>query len=542
MNHWPRSHWTRAALVAMFLAVLHTWPLATAPATLSRNDNGDAMLNEWIIAWVQHQLPRHPLQLFQANIFYPAPDTLAFSEPLIVPAILGWPVRLAGGSPVLVSNVLLLLGLALTMLGMYALVHEWTRDEAAALVAGAAFAFNTHMLMRLAHLQAMHAYGLPLALLAADRLLTRNGRIRDALWLAFWTTSMAYTSGYFAVFACFVIAVAAIVRAPEWIPNARRVLPRCAIAAVLTLLAVVPLSLPYRRVADEQHMVRSLENVSEYSATLPVYFASAGRVHRWLWSSGDHQDAFFPGATVFALGVCALLFVRRESGAHVAILGGIAVVGVVMSLGTHTPVYGWIYGVFPPLTGIRAAARFGILFLLALAGLAGLGLAQLRRRVRPRMAMLLGAAALVLVTVEALDAPLHLREFRGIPHLYQLLAQEPGRVVLVEQPFYPPQAVFQNAEYVLNSTSHWRPLMNGYSGYTPDSYREFARTFWFFPRPHSIDAMQNAGVTHVMVHPERFESMAAEIIRMCDREPRLEKLGVSRNGLTLYRLRPLARE
>ena len=111
MNRWPRSHWTRASLVAVLLAVLHTWPLATAPGTLSRNDNGDAMLNEWIVAWVQHQLPRHPLQLFQANIFYPARDTLAFSEPLIVPAILGSPVRLAGGSPVLVSNLLLLLGL-----------------------------------------------------------------------------------------------------------------------------------------------------------------------------------------------------------------------------------------------------------------------------------------------------------------------------------------------------------------------------------------------------------------------------------------------
>jgi hypothetical protein len=144
------------------------------------------------------------------------------------------------------------------------------------------------------------------------------------------------------------------------------------------------------------------------------------------------------------------------------------------------------------------------------------------------------------VTLEAVVAPLQLREFRGIPRLYELLRQEPGRVVLVEQPFYPPQAVFENAEYVLNSTAHWRPLMNGYSGYTPDGYREFSNSFWYFPRPHSIDAMQRAGVTHVMVHPERFEGQAAEIIGLCDQEPRLEKIGVGRNGLTLYRLQPSA--
>jgi hypothetical protein len=32
--------------------------------------------------------------------------------------------------------------------------------------------------------------------------------------------------------------------------------------------------------------------------------------------------------------------------------------------------------------------------------------------------------------------------------------------------------------------------------------------------------------------------MAPDIIRICDQERRLEKLGVGRNGLTLYRLRP----
>src|SRR4051794_10468102 len=42
------------ATLALFvgLAIVHTWPLATAPGTLSRNDNGDYILHEWIMAWV----------------------------------------------------------------------------------------------------------------------------------------------------------------------------------------------------------------------------------------------------------------------------------------------------------------------------------------------------------------------------------------------------------------------------------------------------------------------------------------------------------
>ena len=46
-----------------------------------------------------------PLHLFEANIFYPAHDALAFSEPLIVPALIGAPLAWAGASPVLVYNL-----------------------------------------------------------------------------------------------------------------------------------------------------------------------------------------------------------------------------------------------------------------------------------------------------------------------------------------------------------------------------------------------------------------------------------------------------
>ena len=184
----------QAALLAILTAVAHTWPLASDPARLSLHYNGDVMLNEWIVAWVQHQLPRDPGRLFQANIFYPAPDALAFSEPLIVPALLGAPVRALGGSPVLVHNLLLLAGLTLTMLAAYALVRHWTGDHLASLVAATAWTFNAQSLMRLEHLQAAHAYGLPLAILSADRLIA-TGERRHAWWLAAWMIAMVYTSG-----------------------------------------------------------------------------------------------------------------------------------------------------------------------------------------------------------------------------------------------------------------------------------------------------------------------------------------------------------
>lgn len=522
-----------------------------APGTLSRNDNGDALLNEWILAWVAHQLPRVPAHLFDANIFYPERDTLAFSEPLIVPALMGAPLAWLGASPVLVYNVVLILGFALTAWAGYALVHEWTRDPAAGLLAGSMFAFNTHTLTRLAHVQGIHAWGLPLALLAADRVIVR-GRIRDAIWLAVWMAAMAYTSGYLVVFGAVMSAVVAIVRLPEWLPRAARIVPLFVLAASAAALAAVPVYLPYRRVAQNQHMVRSLESVSDFSATVGGYVAAAGRIHFSTWSRRFFEnpvDAFFPGVVVIVLAACAIYWTlaarptpATEPAAaltrrRVVMLGAIAAAGFVLSLGTQTPIYGWLYHAFPPMQGLRAAARFGNLFLLGMAALAGIGLAHAQLRWPPRYAGLLAAALVAAANLEALRAPFLYTKFDGIPSIYSLLRDDPGRVVLAEVPFYPAQAFFENAPYVLNSTAHWRKLMNGYSGYVPGSYRQNASVFWYFPEEHAIQAMRRAGVTHVMIHPEKFGDRADSMWQTVAASPYLERIAVGATGIALYRLR-----
>ena len=164
-------------------------------------------------------------------------------------------------------------------------------------------------------------------------------------------------------------------------------------------------------------------------------------------------------------------------------LVAIGVTGVRAVAGTATPVYGWLFHVFPPMQGLRAAARFGNLFLLAIAMLGGLGAGAVAPA-RAASAVALVAARQPRVAARARST---YTRFNGIPGIYRLLADEPGPVVLAEQPFFPRWAIFQNAPYVLASTAHWRPLMNGYSGYTPASYQRYADAFWYFPQDWAID-------------------------------------------------------
>src|SRR5262249_43209637 len=152
----------------------------------------------------------------------------------------------------------------------------------------------------------------------------------------------------------------------------------------------------------------------------------------------------------------------------------IAIVAVVLSFGPATPIYRIAYYAIVPLQGLRVPARFGYLPTLSIALLAGFGVAELERRaqrhpqrhLRPRARQIaIGAVALLAVTIEAWHGVVPTQPFKGVPRIYARLDAEPQPALLVETPFWPPDTVYGNAEFVLNATEHRTPIMNGYSGF-----------------------------------------------------------------------------
>ena len=231
------QHWHAPVLFAL-LAVLHTWPLATGLSYRSRIHD-DAWLNAWAVSWVARQVANDPGHLFDANMFHPHRGALAYTEPLIAPGLLAAPIHWLGGSAVLAHNVLVLLGYTLTALAVYALVRTWTGDHRAGLLSGALFAFNTVLLTRVAHVQALHAYWLPLAFIAFHRLLMHR-RTRHAAWLGLCVFGAALTSGYLVIFVFFALAAAAAASAREfWLRDGLRLTLRLGAAATVTLVALL---------------------------------------------------------------------------------------------------------------------------------------------------------------------------------------------------------------------------------------------------------------------------------------------------------------
>jgi hypothetical protein len=214
--------------------------------------------------------------------------------------------------------------------------------------------------------------------------------------------------------------------------------------------------------------------------------------------------------------------------------------GLVLSFGTLVPGYHFLYEAVPLLQGIRASVRFGYLVLAAVAALAAFGLAAMRVRLvdRPGLRLALSVASLLLVTVEAARLPVGYSPVHRTPGVYRLLATKPVNA-MVELPLFTADAISRNRIYMLHATVHWKPLLNGYSGFIPTSYRRHADALRSFPDPDSLEYLRQLGVTHVVVHENLFlEVRGQERFDRIAGTPGL-RLVVQAGNVTAYRVEPV---
>jgi len=524
-----RNH--RLAALAFFvgMAVLHSWPLASDPAHLARLDNHDAELNTWVVAWVAHALPRQPLSLFEAPILYPEHRSLAFSEHMFVPSVMGAPLLWSGVSPVTVYNLLIIAGFALSGWSMYLLMRRWTGSEWAAIVAGLVYAFNAHTLTRFVHLQAQHVEFFPLILYALDRViadpstsLRAGGQRRHALLLAAAFVLQSLCSNYLLVFMTYAMVVAVAVRWNEINTINKRF--ELIIAGLISIVVLAPFLWPYFQVNREYGLARSADVVTQYNAGWRDYLATGGRMHYAWWS---HR--LYEGRTAVFSG-------RRLKEPRVRMVVAIGILGAAMSLGTSLPGYRLLHEFLPLLSGLRNVARWGWLPLAAVAVLAGFGVAELEKPTFAKATVGRGRGVMIaialLVTIEAIRTPVGFTRFNGIPQVYDRLASQ-SDVVVAEFPFYSGASVSLNGPYVLANTRYFKPLLNGYSSFHPDTFETRGRILGTFPSEVALAELRGSHVTHVTVHTGRYD---ADTLKAIDSIAALD-LVADQDGIRLYRLK-----
>jgi hypothetical protein len=98
------------------------------------------------------------------------------------------------------------------------------------------------------------------------------------------------------------------------------------------------------------------------------------------------------------------------------------------------------------------------------------------------------------------------------PAIYHEMARQSAASVVVELPLGQPDFDLRAMYY---STVHWRPVVNGYSGFTPPHYGRLAAVLSEIPRHPdlSLQALHATGATHVIVHEAAYrDSEGAETV------------------------------
>ena len=494
--------WAFAALTVVALTALgqQTSDLYAVP------DRGDPLFSMWRMAWVRHQLAADPRHLFDANIFYPLPATLTYSDSMILPALASAP--LAWLHPVVAYNVTLLAAFILSGAAAYLLARALGVSATGAWIAAVAFTIAPFRMNHLSHLELQMTMWMPLALLTTYRMVSEaNGgmvfRPGRSVTLALILAAQWYSSMYYGLFLTMYVAVfGAVLIARHNIRN--RQLWQLVAALCVAGLLISPLVLVYVRSAPERGD-RPREAVVAFSA-VPGDYARTGShnpVYRAVLPRPVHAErALFPGGATIALAVAGAWPPLTAWRTAVIAAGVVAFDG---SLGLNGVLYRVFYRLFPPLRSVRAPARFAILVVLTLAMLAGSGAARLLALLRSGRARAVAVTAWTVVAIA--DGWPHsdrLPVWQSPPSIYAAL---PARgAVLFEFPVHSPADRFgENLPYMYFSIWHWRPMVNGYSGFIPASYGSLLQGVSTFPDGPALKYLEQAGVTHIGLHCRLWE-------------------------------------
>ncbi|HEV8208618.1 MAG TPA: glycosyltransferase family 39 protein, partial [Vicinamibacterales bacterium] len=386
------------------------------------HDPADPLMVTWVLSWVAHQLPIAPAHIFDANIFYPERNTLAYSETLLVPGLFAAPLYWLGVGPILIYNLVFLSGFALSGVGVALLVRRLTGNNGAALLAGIVFAFPPYRIDHYAHLQLQQTQFIPLALWAFHRLLD-SGRVRDGVLLGAFTAGQLLSCMYYGIFLIpyMVVVCGTLLIASRRMPRERLI--ALVVAAGIVTAAMVPVGRAYLAARDVVGQ-RGREEVAQNSATWRNYLAppEVNAVYGNVFARFmDPERRLFPGFVAVALAIVGVLPRKRSRlqhpekpehpenpehpanpenrGVRLAYALGL-MLAFDVSLGFNGVIYRALYDYFLPFKALRIPARMGLMVGFSLAVLAGYGAARIAARLRSanaRRALLTVIGVLMLV-------------------------------------------------------------------------------------------------------------------------------------------------
>lgn len=500
---------------------------------------GDELLLAWIQSWVVHALFTNPLNLFNANIYYPYPNSLAYSDLFLGSSLLTYPFVLLTGQPIAANNSLYIFSLLFLGFSIFLLAYYLTRDFFASLLAGILVVFSPATLGNYVGLQILSIAGVPLSILFFLVFLDTKKTKYLLISLLFFLlqTYNSFLPGYFILFSFIIIL---LYRFSKKKKNLLLLLTKRNIVSVLiTFVLLIPVVIPYYQVSSEFHYVRDIRDTIHFALQPEdlLYSSNSSRLAVFLntlpINKHSQNSEYKPGylgivfslLTLFVL--CFLLIKRKKIGINEKIFLTIALVGIILSLGPflhlgrqtiHHPFpvplpYLLFYYVLPGFNGIRNSARWEMLFIVAMPITISLVISQTFKKIKVPVKIFLYVLLFLGIFSEFThNIPyVKVQQTSNFPQIYSWMNTTPQNAVFIQMPIYTwnmqPYVYVENLrEY--ESTVEFRRMVNGASGYSPQPWQNLVISLMSeFPSQQSIKTLDSIGTNYIIVHKNEYDTL-----------------------------------
>lgn len=427
---------------------------------------------------------------------------------------------------VLTYWIVWLLAFPLNALAMHALAWRVTRDHAASFLAGIIYAFCFFRMHHAhGHLQLLWTWALPLVPITLERWLVRP-TWRRALLVAALVIVQALSSWYLAVFVALLVAMCVAVMAGH--------LRRAHVIQALAMLIGAAVILgwfarPYFGISPGPIAEAAANSADLKAYLMPPENTWIGQwllrhtsvTPRWIWG----EQTLYVGSTPLLLTIIGALALSRNADrgsskeSTAAVLVGVVLTGLLaLALSFGPSPVGWspfdLFSKLPGMGLLRAPARFALLAMMAMALVAAWGFHRMLSMRAPRTLTWL---ALLVFVVDVLLESFVVKFPSGKPApmpppaVYERLAAMPRGAVLSLPTYRATPEAFREADYLLFSTVHWFPIVNGFGRLEPPEHAARMEVFARFPDADAVELMRRLDVRYVVLHTKRASELMQRV-------------------------------
>ena len=489
-----------ATIIYAAIAVLMFYQISGNMGSLVPGTGGDTYQNLWDIWWVGYAtLVMHSSIWHTSLLFWPVGSSLIYQTMMPIGSFLSLPFQAV--SVPFAYDMLFLLGFPLSGITMFVLADYVTKNRYASFFAGLVFTFSAvHIAQSYAHIDWMFIGWIPLALYFYLKMLNGEGSIANSLGIGISFVLVSFMGDLEQSIMITLLFILLLIGYLVFEKSRAKLLRKefaiqlvaaIVLAFIIGSFGYVPIisMLSSKGVSTVNYLntVQSNEQWSDDLASffLPSYyngiFHSASLGYAAIYKQDPTESVSYIGYIAILLSAYAI-YIKRKGllmWVAIAIVFGWMATGPYLQVGgslTHIPGIYLLYHYAPVINVIREPGRFDVIFEIAVAILAAVGLdLALTKYVngdqKKRNSLIAVAVVSIIFLIGNNGAPLsasltHLTSSSAhVPRIYKLLAAVPGNFSVMQLPALPDSAsLLANlypGEATYYSTVSKKPLVGG---------------------------------------------------------------------------------